>query len=163
MLCVNRAKKDGTEGPAGAGGALRVYHQPRSPPLASRPEPWVLVAAPSESEIYFPGDTRVSVLYVPRKPEPLIMATSAQARLTRLYSLNLTDWFTAKIEGRQHQPQIPILEQLSALKMEDNDPRWWPATLKAVQDMSAAERGWPTTSTPVDCTADLPVSAHPWM
>jgi len=121
---------------------LSIYHVP-----ADVSEPWILV-----SQLPFAGDTRFSCIYVPGKPEPLLMAGSPSERTQKLCHLNLVEWCLAKQDDRLQPPQAPVVEEKFSRQMAS----LWPET-------RTGHDGPDTVAIPIDCTADLPVSRHPWV
>merc|ERR1712137_1343071 len=104
------------------------------------------------SRLPFAGDTRLNCIYVPGKPEPLLMAGSPTERLQKLCHLNLIEWCAAKQDDRLTPPKAPVVEEKFSRQMAS----LWPESREAGHD------GPLIVATPVDCTADLPVSKHAW-
>mmetsp|Transcript_15878 Transcript_15878/g.39720 ORF Transcript_15878/g.39720 Transcript_15878/m.39720 type:complete len:1963 (+) Transcript_15878:175-6063(+) len=114
---------------------------------ADTDKPWLPI-----SRLPFSGDTRFSCIYVPGKPEPLLMAGSPKERLQKLCHLNLVEWCLAKQDDRMQPPQAPVVEEKFSRQMSS----LWP-------DSREGHDGLLTVALPVDCTADLPVSRHAWV
>merc|ERR1719506_1785039 len=110
-------------------------------------QPWLPV-----SKLPFAGDTRLCCVYVPGKPEPLLMAGSPTERLQKLCHLNLIEWTASKLDERMPPPKAPIVEEKFSRQMSS----LWPDS----RDAGDAQL---VVATPIDCTADLPVSKHAWV
>jgi len=124
-----------------AGNELTIFHVPQD-----MEKSWVQV-----SSMPFPGDTRFSCVYVPGKPEPLLMAGVPSERVQKLCHLNLVEWCAAKLDDRMTPPKAPVVEDKFSRQMSS----LWPEGRKGVDELVVA--------TPVDCTGDMPVSRHPWV
>ena len=111
-------------------------------------KPWITIAS-----LPFPGDTRLSCIYVPGKPEPLLMAGSPTEKMQKLCHLNLMEWRLAKQDERLPAPKVPVVEE----KFSRPISSLWPESREAGQDPETL------VALPVDCTADLPVSRHSWV
>uniref|UniRef100_A0A7S4SM47 RRM domain-containing protein n=1 Tax=Alexandrium monilatum TaxID=311494 RepID=A0A7S4SM47_9DINO len=120
---------------------IAIHHVPRD-----ADKPWVLV-----STLPFAGDTRLSCIYVPGKPEPLLMAGSPTERMQKLCHLNLIEWCTAKLDERMSPPKAPVVEEKFSRQMSS---LWPEGGREGTQSVAAL---------PIDCTADLPVSRHLWV
>eukprot|EP00438_Fugacium_kawagutii_P033890 Skav220979 [mRNA] locus=scaffold1541:29091:40106:+ [translate_table: standard] len=125
-----------------ADGELKVFQVP-----SDLQQPWVLI-----STVPFAGDTRLSCIYVPGKPEPLLMAGSPTEKMQKLCHLNLMEWRLAKQDDRQPPPKAPVVEEKFSRPMSS----LWPEERKD-GDSNAF------VALPVDCTADLAVSRHHWV
>eukprot|EP00929_Paragymnodinium_shiwhaense_P012415 TRINITY_DN1195_c0_g2_i1.p1 TRINITY_DN1195_c0_g2~~TRINITY_DN1195_c0_g2_i1.p1 ORF type:complete len:1778 (+),score=452.33 TRINITY_DN1195_c0_g2_i1:143-5476(+) len=110
--------------------------------------PWLHV-----SNQAMPGDIRFSCIYVPGKPEPLIMTGSPTDRNQKLCHVNLLDWLLSKRDERAPPPKLPVLEEKFSRPMSS----LWPAGSRGADDPEH------TVALPADCTADLPVSKHSWI
>ncbi|CAE8585175.1 unnamed protein product [Polarella glacialis] len=110
-------------------------------------KPWQLI-----SKLPFPGDTRLSCIYVPGKPEPLLMAGSPTERMQKLCHLNLIDWRASKQDERLPPPKAPVVEEKFSRPMSS----LWPENSREGHDPQSV------VALPMDCTADLPVSKHTW-
>lgn len=126
----------------GATNELSIYRVP-----VDTDKPWMLV-----SKLPFAGDTRLCCVYVPGKPEPLLMAGSPTERLQKLCHLNLIEWTASKLDERAPPPKAPIVEEKFSRQMAS----LWPES----RDGSDAQM---VVATPIDCTADMPVSKHAWV
>lgn len=115
--------------------------------FADTEKPWLLV-----SKLPFAGDTRLCCVYVPGKPEPLLMAGSPTERSQKLCHLNLLEWTAHKLDDRVSPPKVPIVEEKFSRQMSS----LWPESRDGGDSQLVV-------ATPIDCTADLPVSKHAWV
>eukprot|EP00927_Polykrikos_kofoidii_P016649 TRINITY_DN17534_c0_g1_i1.p1 TRINITY_DN17534_c0_g1~~TRINITY_DN17534_c0_g1_i1.p1 ORF type:complete len:1908 (-),score=371.19 TRINITY_DN17534_c0_g1_i1:105-5828(-) len=111
-------------------------------------KPWMQV-----SSLPFPGDTRLSCIYVPGKPEPLLMAGSPTERMQKLCHLNLLEWCAASRDDRAPPPKAAVVEEKFSRPMAS----LWPGESRGGDDPALI------VALPMDCTADLPVSRHAWV
>jgi len=119
---------------------ISILHVP-----AETDKPWTHV-----SKLPFAGDTRLSCIYVPGKPEPLLMAGSPTERMQKLCHLNLIEWCAAKQDDRMTPPKAPVVEEKFSRQMAS----LWP---------DGTGREGQAVALPIDCTVDLPVSRHLWV
>lgn len=124
-------------------GEMKVFHVP-----SDLDQPWVLI-----STLPFAGDTRLSCIYVPGKPEPLLMVGSPTEKKQKLCHLNLMEWRLVKEDDRRPPPKAPVLEEKFSRPMSS----LWPGNAREGCDPETV------VALPVDCTADLPVSRHSWV
>lgn len=109
--------------------------------------PWSLL-----SKVSAPGDTRLSCIYVPGKPEPLLMAGSPTEKMQKLCHLNLVEWRIFRQDERLPPPKGPAIEDKFSRPMSS----LWPENSREGHDPQTV------VALPMDCTADLPVSRHIW-
>jgi len=121
---------------------VSILHMP-----SDAAKPWVEV-----SKLPMAGDTRLSCVYVPGKPEPLLMAGSPTERTQKLCHLNILEWNTARQDETLPTPKVPVIEEKFSRQMSS----LWPEDRGGVDAQM-------TVVTPIDCTADLPVSRHIWV
>lgn len=110
--------------------------------------PWVQLSQP----LNFPGDCRFSCIYVPGKPEPLVMTGSPTERLQKLCQFNILEWMASLMEGRP-PPRTPIIEEKGSRPMAS----LWSSSRVGSEDTRFV------VALPIDCTVDLPISGHPWV
>lgn len=125
-----------------AGDEVSIFNVPKD-----TDKPWPLI-----SKLPFAGDTRLSCIYVPGKPEPLLMAGSPTERMQKLCHLNLIEWCAAKRDERLTPPKAPVVEEKFSRQMAS----LWPENREG-------HEGQVIVALPIDCTADLPVSRHAWV
>ena len=124
-----------------ANGEMKVFQVP-----SDLEQPWVLI-----STVPIASDTRLSCIYVPGKPEPLLMAGSPTEKMQKLCHLNLMEWRLAKEDERLPTPKMSVMEEKFSRPMSS---LWSGKEGRDPQSVVAL---------PVDSTADLAVSRHTWV
>jgi len=123
-------------------GEMKVFQVP-----SDLEKPWNQI-----SSLPFAGDTRLSCIYVPGKPEPLLMAGSPTEKMQKLCHLNLMEWRMHKQDERLPPPKAPVVEEKFSRPMSS----LWPEGKDGRDPQSVV-------ALPIDCTADLAVSRHTWV
>ena len=126
----------------------RIIYVPRE----GAEQPWHIVWRKSVA-----ADTRISLLYIAGKPEPMAMLLSASSNQAALYKIHL-HLVTPPIGGKVSDlpvPSKPIMEELFKRNMND-----------LLSGHPAHDATMPNKNIllPVDTSADLACSsAHPWI